>query len=170
MTATATLQSERNRAATHKLAPMADEEILDRDVVARILRRATELEQRTLPSNSGFGEAALLAAADEVGLCVEAFDQLKSDGIKARIVSMPSWEIFEQQTPEYQESVLPSAVTARISVEQSSTFGWSRYTGLRGERVGMKTFGASAPLVELQKKFGFLPESVVAQAKQMLGK
>jgi transketolase len=121
-------------------------------------------------ADGGKPDVILMGSGSEVSLCVAAYEQLKSEGTKARVVSMPSWELFEQQPAEYQESVLPSDVTARISVEQSSTFGWSRYTGLRGERVGMKTFGASAPLVELQKKFGFLPESIVSQAKQMLGK
>jgi len=121
-------------------------------------------------AGDGKPDVILMGSGSEVSLCVAAYEQLKSEGVKARVVSMPSWELFEQQSAEYQESVLPESVTARISVEQSSTFGWARYTGFRGERVGMKTFGASAPLKELQKKFGFLPESIVAQAKQMLGK
>ena len=84
---------------------------------------------------------------------------------------MPSWEIFEyycRKHPEYRESVLPAAVTARVSVEQASTFGWERYVGTRGSRIGMHTFGASAPLKELQKKFGFTPEKIVAAAKEQL--
>lgn len=113
-------------------------------------------------------DVILIGSGTEVGLCVEAYEQLKNEGIKTRVVSFPSWEIFEQQSPEYQESVLPESVMARISVEQATTFGWSRYTGLRGSRIGMKTFGASAPLKELQKKFGFLPESLVAEAKRLL--
>jgi len=115
-------------------------------------------------------EVILIGSGSEVGLCIEAYEQLKNDGIKTRVVSMPSWELFEQQTEEYREKVLPSEITARISVEQASTFGWSRYTGFSGHRVGMKTFGASAPLKELEKKFGFLPESVVAEAKKLVGK
>lgn len=121
-------------------------------------------------AEEGKPEVILIGSGSEVGLCIEAYEQLKNDGIKTRVVSMPSWELFEQQTEEYRESVLPASVTARISVEQASTFGWSRYTGLGGHRVGMKTFGASAPLKELQKKFGFLPESVVAEAKRLVGK
>ena len=81
---------------------------------------------------------------------------------------MPSWEIFEHQSQEYRDSVIPPGVTARVSVEQASTFGWSRFTGLTGERIGMKTFGASAPLKELQKKFGFTVDNVVAAAKRQL--
>jgi transketolase len=83
---------------------------------------------------------------------------------------MPSWEIFEQQTPEYRESVLPAQVTARIAIEQASTFGWERYVGHLGHIIGMKTFGASAPLKELQRKFGFEPEGLVTAAKEILHK
>src|SRR5439155_25246863 len=88
--------------------------------------------------------------------------------IKARVVSMPSWELFEHQSKEYQDSVLPPAVTARVSVEQAATFGWSRYVSAGEARIGMHTFGASAPLKELQKKFGFTPEKVVEAAKKQI--
>jgi transketolase len=121
-------------------------------------------------AGDGKPEVILMGSGSEVSLCVEAFEQLKNDGINARVVSMPSWELFEQQSEEYQESVLPADVTARISVEQASVFGWSHFTGRRGTRIGMKTFGASAPLKELQKKFGFLSESIVAEAKRLLQK
>jgi transketolase len=83
---------------------------------------------------------------------------------------MPSWEVFEQQTQEYQDKVLPPHVTARVAVEQASTFGWERYIGRSGRMIGMKTFGASAPLKELQKKFGFEPDNVAAAAKELLGR
>jgi transketolase len=83
---------------------------------------------------------------------------------------MPSWELFEQQSQEYRDGVIPPEVTARVSVEQASTLGWSRYVGLTGHSIGMKAFGASAPLKELQKKFGFTPEKVVAVAKEQLAK
>src|SRR6516165_6466623 len=109
----------------------------------------------------GKPDVLLLATGSEVALCVQAYEQLKAEGIKARVVSMPSWEMFEhhcRDNPSYRESVLPPAVTARVSVEASSTFGWERYVGLGGKALGMKTFGASAPLKELQKKFGFTPE------------
>jgi transketolase len=86
------------------------------------------------------------------------------------VVSLPSWELFEHQSPEYRDSVLPPAVTARVSVEQASTFGWHRYVGATGEAIGMKTFGASAPLKELQKRFGFTVEAVVAAAKRQLAR
>jgi transketolase len=83
---------------------------------------------------------------------------------------MPSWEIFDHQSQEYRDSVLPAGVTARVAVEQGSTFGWERYVGLSGRVIGMKTFGASAPLKELQRKFGFEPEQVAAAAKELLGR
>jgi transketolase len=112
-----------------------------------------------------------LATGSEVGLCVEAYERLKAEGIKARVVSMPSWEMFEyycRKHPEYRETVLPAAVTARVSVEQASTFGWERYIGMSGQALGMTTFGASAPLKELQKKFGFTVERVMEAAREQL--
>jgi transketolase len=110
-------------------------------------------------------EVLLLASGSEVSLCLEAFERLKAEGITARVVSMPSWELFEHQPQAYRDSVIPPTVTARVCVEQASTFGWARYAGLTGEIIGMKTFGASAPLKELQKKFGFTTDNVVAAAK-----
>jgi transketolase len=113
----------------------------------------------------------LLATGSEVSLCIEAFEALKAEGIAARVVSMPSWEIFEhycRQHPEYREQVLPASVTARISVEKASTLGWARYVGSQGRSLGMETFGASAPLKELQKKFGFTTDHIVAAAKQQI--
>jgi transketolase len=118
----------------------------------------------------GKPDVLLLATGSEVSLCVEAHEKLKAEGIKARVVSMPSWELFEHQSQEYRDSVLPPSVTARVSVEQASTFGWARYVGLTGQAVGMTTFGASAPLKELVKKFGFTVENVVNAAKSQLGK
>ncbi len=97
-----------------------------------------------------------------------AHEQLKAEGIKARVISMPSWELFEQQSQTYKDSVIPPDVTARVAVEQASTFGWARFTGLRGARIGVQTFGASAPLKELQQKFGFTPEQVVAAAHEQV--
>jgi transketolase len=118
----------------------------------------------------GRPDVLLLATGSEVQLCTGAYERLKAEGIKARVVSMPSWEIFEQQPAEYRESVLPAAVTARVAVEQASTFGWNQYVGTTGAIVGMKTFGASAPLKELQKKFGFTVEQVTAAAMAQLAK
>src|SRR6266700_250548 len=116
----------------------------------------------------GKPELILLATGSEVSLCLSAYEQLTAEGRKVRVVSMPSWEIFEKQNAEYRESVLPSAVTTRISVEQASTFGWTRYVGQAGKNIGMKAFGASAPLKELQKKFGFTPDAVMAAARELL--
>jgi transketolase len=113
-------------------------------------------------------QVILMGTGSEVQLCTEAYEKLKAEGIKARVVSMPSWELFEQQSQEYKDSVLPPAVTARVSVEQASTFGWERYVGRRGQCIGMKNFGASAPLKELQKKFGFTVDHVVTAAKAVL--
>ena len=124
-------------------------------------------------AGGGKPQVLLLATGSEVSLCLEAYEKLKTEGIKARVVSMPSWEIFEQYCdghPEYREQVLPESVTARVSVEQASTFGWARYVGSRGHSIGMDTFGASAPLKELQRKFGFSPESIVVAAKEQIAK
>jgi transketolase len=118
----------------------------------------------------GKPDVILIASGSEVSLAVQAHEQLLAEGIKSRVVSMPSWDIFEHQPEEYRGHVLPPEVHARIAIEQASTFGWERYVGLRGRVIGMKTFGASAPLKELQKKFGFEPDQVVAMAKEMLGK
>jgi transketolase len=121
-------------------------------------------------AKDGKPDILLLATGSEVSLCVDAYEQLASEGIKARVVSMPSWELFEKQSEEYKRSVIPPEITARVSVEQASTLGWERYVGLTGHIIGMKTFGASAPLKELQKKFGFVPEKIVAAAKEQLSK
>ncbi len=118
----------------------------------------------------GNPEVILIASGSEVSLAVEAHEKLLAEGIRARVVSMPSWEIFDQQTQEYRDSVLPPAVKARVAVEQASTFGWERYVGSSGRVIGMTTFGASAPLKALQKKFGFEPDRVVTAARQLLGR
>jgi transketolase len=117
-----------------------------------------------LADAGGKPDVILLGTGSEVSLCVEAFERLKSEGVKARVVSMPSWEIFEQQNAAYKASVLPSDVTARVSVEMASTLGWARYTGLKGRNVGMHRFGASAPLKDLLKYFGFTVDTVVKEA------
>jgi transketolase len=118
----------------------------------------------------GAPEIILIASGSEVSLVVDAHEKLTSDGIGCRVVSMPSWDIFEHQPQSYREEVLPPRVTARIAVEQGSVLGWDRYVGAGGRIVGMKTFGASAPLKELQRKFGFEPERVVATAMELLGR
>ncbi len=118
----------------------------------------------------GRPEVLLLGTGSEVHLCVQAYEQLKNEGIKARVVSMPCWEIFEDQPAEYRDSVLPRNVTARVAVEQASNFGWHQYVGRDGAIIAMRTFGASAPLKELLKRFGFTVEAVVRAARQQLGK
>jgi len=118
----------------------------------------------------GNPEVILIATGSEVVLAVQAHEALLAEGIRSRVVSMPSWDIFDDQPQDYQDSVLPPAVKARVAIEQASTFGWERYTGAQGRVIGMKTFGASAPLKELQRKFGFEPERVVAIAKELLGR
>ena len=118
----------------------------------------------------GNPEVIIIASGSEVSLAVEAHENLLTEGIRSRVVSMPSWDIFEHQPQAYRDSVLPPNVTARVAVEQASTFGWERYVGTSGQVVGMNTFGASAPLKELQRKFGFEPDHVVGAAKQQLGR
>jgi transketolase len=116
----------------------------------------------------GDPELILIASGSEVSLAVDAYEQLVKEGVKARVVSMPCWDLFERQAVEYRNSVLPPSVKARVGIEQASTFGWERYVGEKGRVIGMHTFGASAPLKELQKKFGFVPDQVVAVAKKVL--
>ena len=118
----------------------------------------------------GKPQVLLIATGSEVSLCLGAYEQLAAEGIKARVVSLPSWELFEHQDQAYQDSVIPPSVPGRVTVEQASTFGWERYAGRTGAKIGMHTFGASAPLKELQKKFGFTPEAVVAAAKAQVAK
>jgi transketolase len=113
----------------------------------------------------GKPDVILMATGSELSLCVDAYEKLKTEGIKARVVSMPSWEIFEQQDAAYKESVLPSTVTSRVSVEMAATFGWERYVGIEGRKIGMHRFGASAPLKDLLKTFGFTVDTVVAEAR-----
>jgi len=118
----------------------------------------------------GEPEVILIGTGSEVSLCVAAYEELTADGVRARAVSMPSWELFERQPEAYRESVLPPGIMARVAVEQASTFGWAAYVGSLGEVIGMKTFGASAPLKALQTKFGFTPERVVAAARETLAR
>ncbi len=118
----------------------------------------------------GKPDVILMATGTEVTLCVNAYEQLKTEGIKARVVSMPSWNLFEHQSDEYKAKVLPPDVKARVAVEQASTFGWSQYVGPTGTVIGMRRFGASAPIKDLQKKFGFTTENVVAAARKAIGK
>jgi transketolase len=118
----------------------------------------------------GVPEVILIGTGSELSLAVEAHERLAAEGIRSRVVSMPSWEIFDHQTAAYRDSVLPPAVTARVAVEQGSTLGWERYVGTAGCVIGMVTFGASAPLKALQQRFGFEPNKVAAAAKALLGR
>jgi transketolase len=115
-------------------------------------------------------EVILIASGSEVSLAVSAYEQLAEEGISARMVSMPSWELFDRQSDDYRDGVLPRGVTARVVIEQASSFGWDRWAGHYGAIIAMSTFGASAPLKALQSKFGFTPEAVVAAAKRQMGR
>jgi transketolase len=119
-------------------------------------------------ADGGKPQVILIGTGSEVSLCVEAYEKLKSEGTQARVVSMPSWELFEQQDTAYKESVLPASVTARVSVEMAATFGWERFVGLKGRMIGMHRFGASAPLKDLLKYFGFTVDAVVAEARKAM--
>ncbi len=121
-------------------------------------------------ARGGAPEVILIASGSEVSLAVAAHETLVAAGVRARVVSMPSWDVFERQPAAYRASVLPPTVKARIAVEQGSTIGWERYVGEGGRVIGMHTFGASAPLKALQRKFGFEPDRVVAAAKELLGR
>jgi len=113
-------------------------------------------------------DVLLIASGSEVALCIDAYEKLRAEGIRARVVSMPSWELFEQQPEAYKDSVLPPSFKARVTVEQASALGWERYAGSEGAILGMRTFGASAPLKVLQKEFGFTPENIVAAARDQI--
>jgi transketolase len=115
-------------------------------------------------------EVILIGTGSEVALCVEAYEKLKQEGIAACVVSMPSWELFEQQDQAYKDSVLPHSVTARVSVEAGSTIGWDRYAGVNGAKIGMRSFGASAPIKDVMAKFGFTTDNVIAAAKEQIAK
>jgi transketolase len=120
-------------------------------------------------AEGGKPQVILVATGSEVNLCIDAYEKLKAEGIRARVVSMPSWDLFEHQDQSYRDEVLPPEVTARVAVEMASTFGWAQYAGAKGRILGMQTFGASAPLKDLQKKFGFTTEAVLQAAHKLLG-
>jgi transketolase len=119
---------------------------------------------------SGKPAVILIGTGSEVALCVEVYEMLEQEGIPARVVSMPSWELFEQQDQAYRDSVLPLDVTARVSVEAGSVVGWDRYVGAGGAKIGMRSFGASAPIKDVMRKFGFTPQNVLATAKEQMAK
>jgi transketolase len=117
---------------------------------------------------SGRPDVLLLATGSEVALCLTAYERLQSEGIFARVVSLPSWEIFDEQPDEYRDSVLPPEVTARVSIEAASTFGWARFTGPSGAILGMRSFGLSAPIKVVAEHFGFEPDHVVKAAREQV--
>jgi transketolase len=121
-------------------------------------------------ADGGKPEVILMASGTELQWAVAAYEKLKAEGIKARVVSMPCWELFEKQDAAYKESVLPSSITARVSIEMAATLGWDRYVGPKGKIIGMHSFGASAPIKDLLNKFGFNADVVVTAAKQVLGR
>jgi transketolase len=112
----------------------------------------------------------LIATGSEVPLAVAAHESLIADGVRSRVVSLPSWEIFERQDQAYQDEVLPPEITARVSIEEASTLGWDRFVGPDGVKIGMHTFGSSAPLKDVQTKFGFTPDRVAEVAKEILSR
>jgi transketolase len=118
----------------------------------------------------GDPDVVIIASGSEISLAVEAHENLLAEGIRSRVVSMPSWELFDHQPQAYRDSVLPPNVRTRLAVEQASTFGWERYVGSSENVIGMNTFGASAPLKELQSKFGFKPDQVMAAVKRLLSR
>ncbi|MEX3958684.1 transketolase [Trinickia sp. EG282A] len=122
------------------------------------------------PDDGRAPQVLLLATGSEVAICVEVYERLKGEGIGARVVSMPSWDIFERQDDGYKDSVLPPEIDARVAVEQAATLGWDRYVGRTGAKIVMHTFGASAPIRDLQGKFGFTPECVYEAAKQQIAR
>ena len=121
-------------------------------------------------AEGGKPQVILMATGSEVSLCVDAYEKLKAEGIRARVVSLPSWDLFEHQDQAYRDQVLPPDVTARVAVEQAAVLGWAQYVGLKGRVIGMRSFGASAPLKDLQKHFGFTTDAVMQAAKELLGK
>jgi transketolase len=116
----------------------------------------------------GKPDVILIGTGSAVSLCVAAYEQLKNEGVRVRIVSMPSWELFEMQSAEYRSGVLPAFVTARVSVEEGVTLGWGRYVGPTGCSIGMHSFGSSGPVKDVYRKFGFTPDAVVAAAKEQI--
>jgi transketolase len=117
---------------------------------------------------NGSPDVLLIGSGSEVTLCVEAYEKLAAEGVKARVVSLPSWDLFEKQPAAYRDSVIPPNVTARVCVECASVFGWERYAGSTGAIIGMKSFGASAPIKDVMKHFGFTTDNVLKSAREQL--
>jgi transketolase len=121
-------------------------------------------------ASSGKPDVLLLATGSEVSLCLTARERLQAEGIRARVVSLPSWEIFDEQPEEYRDSVLPPDVEARVSIEAASTFGWAKFTGPKGAILGMRSFGLSAPMKVVAEHFGFEPDHVVRAAREQVAR
>ena len=119
---------------------------------------------------AGNPDVILIATGSEVALCLDAYEQLTRECVRTRVVSMPSWELFDDQDKQYRDSVLPPHVKARVSVEEAPDFGWSKYTGTDGHNICIESFGASAPMKQLLKKFGFSAENIVAAAKAQIAR
>ena len=149
-------------ALTRQKLPVIDRE---KYAAAEGLRRGAYI---LADSKDGIPEIILIASGSEVSVALGAYDKLRGEGVKARVVSMPSWDLFEKQPPPYREEVLPRAVTARLAIEAASPFGWERYVGPKGAVIGMTRFGASAPYQVLAEKFGFTPENVVHRAREIM--
>ncbi len=147
---------------TRQNVPIVDR---DRYASAEGLRRGGYV---LADADGGDPQVILIATGSEVALAVEAHEALAADGVRSRVVSLPSWQLFDQQDDDYRESVLARGVTARISIEEASTLGWDRYVGPGGKMIGMHTFGSSAPLKDVQSKYGFTPERVVETAKELI--
>src|SRR6185312_428194 len=160
-------------------------QLTDRPVCLILTRQAVPTLDRThSASASGLARGAyvladaedgkpavlLLATGSEVALCVAAHEQLKKEGISSRVISMPSWEVFEHQGQEYRDEILPPGILARVAVEEASGFGWERYTGLGGCTIAMHCFGLSAPAKVVARRFGFEPGHVVAAAKEQIAR
>ena len=121
-------------------------------------------------AQGGQPELILIGTGSEVQLCIGAYEKLTAEGVKVRVVSMPCWELFEKQSPEYKIQVLPPQVRARVAVEAGTSFGWSEYVGDDGIVVGRDDFGASAPIKDLLREFGFTVDNVIAKAKEVLAR
>jgi transketolase len=121
-------------------------------------------------ADGGTPDVILIASGSEVSLCVQSQKELKKLNIRSRVVSVPSWEIFREQSAEYQESVLPRSIRNRITIEAASTMGWERFAGLDGTMIGIDRFGASAPAAELMKNFGFTSDNICAAALRLVAK
>jgi transketolase len=135
-----------------------------------LMRGAYVMADPTADAAGGAPQVILIASGSEVALCVTAYEQLKREGIAARVVSMPSWELFEQQDRTYREEILPPGIKARVTVEAGAVIGWDRYAGPEGTIIGMHSFGGSAPGTALMKKFGFVADKVLQAAKDQIGK